>query len=260
MPISKTIMLILTVGLIVLAWPALRLWHSVQVRSVYAEGSKPAPPIAATHVAAIRKLRFAWNARIESGGPVVDPVAPYGHETMADDLGPIIGTRDPVAIARFHREVAAVLIDVLRRCKLPPGRYRLAHLDNASMARRLSLEMAGLPPKRIATVVAKMPRLSPDRHFDFTEQHQRLLAAMQFEWPDDEIRSDVARGGHPVPTVDFKRPFGELTAFDIDMAKILGRPSPPRDRLDPVLDRLYWEMWPALQTFVEHAPLDHCTH
>ena len=53
----------------------------------------------------------------------------------------------------------------------------------------------------------------------------------------------------------FKRPFGDMTAFDIDMANILGRPRPPQHQLDPVLERLYWDMWPALQTFVEHATI-----
>src|SRR5262249_42294957 len=51
---------------------------------------------------------LAWNTQIESGGHVVDPWTPYGSESMADDLGPIIGTRDRVAIARFHREVSTV--------------------------------------------------------------------------------------------------------------------------------------------------------
>jgi hypothetical protein len=62
------------------------------------------------HLEALRKLRFGWNTRLESGGPVVDPLAPYGSEDMGADLGPIIGRRDPVAIARFHREVSALLI------------------------------------------------------------------------------------------------------------------------------------------------------
>jgi hypothetical protein len=56
--------------------------------------------------------------------------------------------------------------------------------------------------------------------------------------------------------VHFKRPFGDMTAFDVDMANILGLPRPPERGLDPVLERLYWEMWPALQTFVEHARLE----
>ena len=59
---------------------------------------------------ALRKLRFAWNTAIENGGPVVDPLAPYGSANLAADLGPILGTRDKVAIASFHRKVSSLLI------------------------------------------------------------------------------------------------------------------------------------------------------
>ena len=55
--------------------------------------------------------------------------------------------------------------------------------------------------------------------------------------------------------VNFKRPFGDMTSFDIDMARILGLPRPPGNDFDPSLWRLYAEMWPALQTFVEHAQI-----
>jgi len=247
--------LILVASLIVLAWPTWEAWRWVLAWRVYAESELPLPAISAKHIAALRRLRFAWNTQIESGGPVVDPWTPYGSESMADDLGPIIGTRDPVAIARFHREVSTVLIEALRNCDLPDGQYRLSHLDNAQMAQRLRRDLAGLPTERIEAVVAQLPRLNPDGYFHFTDQHRRLLRELRFEWPDQQIMWIVARSGYPVPAVHFKRPFGDMTAFDIDMANILGRQRPPQHQLDPVLERLYWDMWPALQTFVEHATI-----
>lgn len=260
LPMSSTVKLLLVLAtvLLVLAWPALSLWRSVQVQRVYAEPPARTPAVSAQHLAALRKLRFAWNALIEGGGPVVDPQAPYGSKTIADDLGPIIGTRDPVSVARFHREVSAILIDQLRTCALAPGHYGLAHLDNAWMEQRLRQELAGLPDARIAAIVAELPRLSPDRGFAFTDQHRLLLRNISFDWPDESIRPFVARGGYPAPIVDFKRPFGDMTAFDIDMAAILGLPRPADDAAEPALARLYWEMWPALQAFVEHAPFETC--
>jgi hypothetical protein len=93
--------LILTLAL--LAWPGWQAWRWELVRRVYAsqEEEPSAPTITPKHVQALRKLRFAWNAAIESGGPIVDPLRPYGSENLAADLGPILGTRDKVAIARF---------------------------------------------------------------------------------------------------------------------------------------------------------------
>ena len=256
---SVKILSILAIAVIMLAWPGLRLWRSIQIQRTYSSDPVPASSITANHVAALRKLRFAWNPLIESGGPVVDPWAPYGSENIADDLGPIIGTRDQVSIARFHREVSFILIEALRTCALPSGRYRLAHLDNAWMERRLRRDLAGFTNTRVEAIVAGLPRLSPDGHIDFTDQHRRLLGAIRLEWPSEGILPLLVSSGHPAPMVNFKRPFGDMTAFEIDMAAILDRPRAPAGTPDATLERLYWEMWPALQAFVEHAPIEKCT-
>jgi hypothetical protein len=55
-----------------------------------------------------------------------------------------------------------------------------------------------------------------------------------------------------VPIVHFKRPFGDMSAFEIDMARIIGQEPPASD---PHFNRLYLEMWPALQAFVQHAEI-----
>lgn len=255
---SVKCLFILAMALVLLTWPALRVWRSIQIHQVYLSDPAPARSITAEHVAALRKLRFAWHPLIESGGPVVDPWTPYGSESIADDLGPIIGTRAPVSIARFHREVSTTLFGVLRTCALPPGRYRLAHLNNAWMEQRLRRELASLPNTRIEAIIAELPPLSPDGYFDFTDQHRRLLGAIRFEWSDEGILPLLMSGRHPVPMVNFKRPFGDMTAFEIDMAAILGRPRAPAGIPDATLARLHWEMWPALQAYVEHAPIEQC--
>jgi hypothetical protein len=266
----------LVLALAPLAWPAWQVWRWELVRRIYASQEEPsAPTITPKHVQALRKLRFAWNTIFESGGPIVDPWAPYGSENMAADLGPILGTRDKVAIARFHREISSLLIWALKNGELAVGDYWLAHLDNASMERRLRRELArypGVPRERVEAIVAELPRLDPDGRFRFTDQHRRLLHELALEWPDWQTMSIVAGyigirlpgSGYPAPTVHFKRPFGYMSAFEIDMAAILGLPNamgedvPGRvgGKIDPLLDRLYWEMWPALQTFVEHVEID----
>lgn len=242
-----------------LAWLSWTGWRWEAARRIYADPDNPALTITPKHVEALRKLRFAWNTGIESGGPVVDPLTPYGNADITADLGPIIGSTDRVAIARFHREVSTLLIWALQNCALADGQYRIADLDNASMERRLRLDLAGLPAERINSVVAELPRLEPDGEFHFTNQHLRLLHELRFEWPDSEIMWIVAGTGYPVPAVHFKRPFGDMTAFEIDMAAILGLPRPGTDRIDRMLNRLYWEMWPALQVFVQQVKIDTAT-
>jgi hypothetical protein len=188
-----------------------------------------------------------WRSRCRPGNAV-------RQRELADDLGPIAGTRDPVILARFHIEVSALLISVLKDCNLPAGRYRLAHLDNATMERLALREASGrLPREWIAVMLARLPRLEPDGHFNLTVQHCRLLRKLRLEWPDGFTNSAFVEWNYPDPVVHFKRPFGDMTAFEIDMAEILDLPIPEPYQPDPLLWRLFWEMWPALQTFVEHA-------
>lgn len=248
----------LILAIAALAWPAWTAWRWEAARRVYADSAEPALTVTPKHMEALRKLRFAWTTRIESGGPVVDPLAPYGSDNMAADLGPIIGTTDRVAVARFHREVSALLTWALRTCGLADGQYRLAYLDNAAMERLIRRDLGGLPPARIEAIVAELPRLDPDGVFRFTDQHRRLLRELRFEWPDSQIAWIVAGSGYPAPAVHFKRPFGDMTAFDIDVAAILGLPRPGTE-VDPLLNRLYWEMWPALQAFVQNVKIDPAT-
>ncbi|QPF81988.1 hypothetical protein IC762_19535 [Bradyrhizobium genosp. L] len=239
-----------------LAWPAWIASRWETARRIYADPDDPALSVTPQHIEALRKLQFAWNTRIESGGPEVDPLTPYGSPDLAADLSAIIGSNDRAAIARFHREVSALLIWALHNCDLAEGRYRLAHLDNAAMEQRLRRDLTGLPEARINAVMAELPRLAPDGMFDFTRRHLLLLHEMRFEWPDSDVMWIVAGTGYPVPAIHFKRPFGDMTAFEIDMAAIVGLPRPDTNRVDPVLERLYWEMWPALQTFVQYVKID----
>ena len=250
------IWLILTLAL--LAWPVWAAWRWELVRRVYTSQEPPAQTITPKHVQALRKLRFAWNTAIESGGPVVDPLTPYGSENLAADLGPILGTRDKVAIASFHREVSSLLIWALKNGELAEGDYRLSHLDNASMQGQLRRELGrypGLPSEQVEAILAEVSRLNADGQFRFTDQHRRLLRELRPEWPDRQIMWFLAGSAYPAPAVHFKRPFGDMTSFEIDMAAILGLHAQD-DTIGPLLNRLYWEMWLALQAFVEHAQID----
>jgi hypothetical protein len=73
----------------VFAWPVWTAWRWEAARRVYADQEGPALTVTPKHVEALRKLRFAWNTRIESGGPVVDPLTPYGSDDLATDLAPV---------------------------------------------------------------------------------------------------------------------------------------------------------------------------
>jgi hypothetical protein len=226
------------------------------------EPLKPKP----AHIAALRKLRFGWDPVVESGAPGVDARSPYGGVNIVDDLAPIAGTRSAAALARFHVEVGRALLWALESASLPEGRYPVEALTNASMNAFLRRT---LPADQASKVLAEAPPLDPDGTFAFSEDHRRLLRRLRLEWYMDEshVREPGAvfavvalsgTQGWPQLMANPKRPFGDMTSFDLDMAEILGLPRPARDLkgFDPHLWRLYLEMWPALQTFVQHASFD----
>jgi hypothetical protein len=250
---------VIVVAATVGAWRLWQYWrlYSILVELSEADGlGEPLRPDS-RHLAAIRKLRFSWDPLVESGGPIVDPLTPYGSSDIADDLGPIIGTRNMEAVAKFHIEVARALSWALENGVLPEGRYPLAHLDNASIEQAMMRGTERLSAIQLAQIRSEIPRLNPDRTFMFATAHRELLKNLRFGWPRPTLLAIFPRwGGQVVPIVNFKRPFGDMSSFDIDMAAILGLPHPaPDGQFDPALWHLYTEMLPALQAFVEHAQI-----
>jgi hypothetical protein len=236
-------------------WRLWQVWYLYSTLAELSQADDVAQPLRpdSRHLAAIRKLRFSWDNLVENGGPTVDPLAPYGSRDMTGDLASIIGTSDIKSVAAFHIEVARALCWALENADLPEGRYPLAHLDNATLEAAMMRGTERLSAAQIAQIRSEIPRLDPDRSFVFTAAHRALLKHLRFGWPQPSLMFP-RNGGMVVPAVNFKRPFGDMTAFDIDMAEILGLPRPPDNgKFDPAMWRLYTEMWPALQVFVEHA-------
>lgn len=91
--------------------------------------------------------------------------------------------------------------------------------------------------------------------FKFTEDHRKLLRHMVIEM------SETWDG--EVPGCDPKRPYGDFTAYQIEMALHLGRiPARKPEDHDPMTDEIYQdmtdlhhEMQPALQVFLENFTL-----
>lgn len=196
------------------------------------------------HIAWFRELRIGWAFLIEGGGPMVDPAAPYGPKRGMPRLA-------------LHREVCDLLVWLLANRPLEPGSYPMAHLDAVTREAILRVELAALPAARIEAVLAEGAWPMEDGRFAFSDQHSRLLPGLAWQWPGLDIAPLLTRRamlGAPVPAVDFKRPFGDATAFHLDMADLVGLPSVPED--PSVLFSLYEELWPALQVYVQNVPLE----
>lgn len=89
--------------------------------------------------------------------------------------------------------------------------------------------------------------------FELTGQHRSLLTALNWQLADPYFAADI-------PSADPKRPYGEFTFYQLDMAVHLGLipATKPADR-DPMtaeivadMTALHGQMQPALQVFLQH--------
>lgn len=212
--------------------------------------------ITAAHLGLLRAARLAWNGA-ERGAPMLDPARPYGRTDLLTQLGEVFGTDDTDELGRRHVEMYCALARALRRGTLTPGRYAPANLtpDQIRVALRgygeLSDEDLGL---------------DADGRVLVTEDHLRLLGGIEIRWPSEYECGDLLDAGrYPAAAADPKRPYGDFTFIEVDMARILGElpPAPergpaifePSPELARRLQRLHWQMLGVMQVFLERMEL-----
>lgn len=197
------------------------------------------------HLRLLRQATVLWTP-VESGAPAI-LISPLEMEDgPSDKLEADVAARagltlgNPPSAAELERvkgliaDLPEALAQLLAHGKLAAGSYdyRNPLVDFAFAARSLPPELAPLATKKIVT-------------FAFTDRHAALLRGARWRglW------------------MNAKRPYGDMTYFELDMAAILGDPV-VRDqdgRLPPEqekrLGKLHAETLPALQVFLQKATL-----
>jgi hypothetical protein len=183
-------------------------------------------------LAVVRRLPVMWSP-VESGAPAVYDLS---KKTL------------PVPVETYRRAMRAAEI-LIQLGELAPGRYEY---DNP------------LDPEDLATqpfVVHRRVEVKGNRvAVDVTREHLALMRVANTGIIDD--------GGRDIGVeMDPKRPYGDMTYFELDMATTLGivAEGPPRkddpahlDFSEPQLrrfDELHEQMEPVLQVFLGHAML-----
>ncbi|MCC7250713.1 hypothetical protein [Hyphomicrobium sp.] len=184
--------------------------------------------------------------------------------TRADvlaQLADVFVTDDADALARRHVEMLFVLARALKHGVLAPGRYRLGNIS-AGDVRDAMRGYGGADGVSDADL-----GLDADGAVTVTDEHLKLLRNIEIRWPSSsECEERVDAGVYPAAAADPKRPYGDYTYIEVDMARILGclPPAPdgdgpavfePEPALAAHLQRLHWQMLGAMQVFVENAEL-----
>jgi hypothetical protein len=208
-----------------------------------------------THIALLRKLRFGWETA-ETGAPMVDPDLPYATPDLIAAIGDTTGATIEADRARQHIEVSFALSKMLTQGSLKPGDYPLLNVRGEDIHVLMRGYFEDDSPANDGPL-----GLTPEGQFRLTGEHLKLIKYLQFEWPDEDQATDRLNAGDwPAPTMDPKRPYGDMSYFEADMADILDLKVETKDGENVLsedqkktLQHLHWQMLGALQVFVENA-------
>ncbi|VWD39148.1 hypothetical protein [Burkholderia lata] len=216
------------------------------LRAVFADDA-PYPDLTPRHVALMRKLRVGWLP-VESGAPAIVPEQPLtGDGTTIDLAKAILETDDDVLAIRTLAELGHVVSEFVTVAgELAPGHYVIpAELRDAFDYPESGVDASG--------------------YFDFRAEHLAILQGTIWRTLDDYSIDAVLEMEDfwPLSYIDGKRPYGECTYIQIDMAELLGEPyqfDAERNLIEDAekdvrLERLHYETRAALQIFLIHAEL-----
>ncbi|MBB1596902.1 hypothetical protein A9973_22835 [Achromobacter sp. UMC46] len=215
------------------------------IRQVY---GAPAGTLVFTgqHAALMRELRAMWMP-VESGAPAIDFEQPLlgGPDTLGTARKRLKTSDDALAIRRLAEVCRLIPRYVGSLGGLRPGRYAVP----AEMKEAFDFPESGVDAQG---------------GFDLRREHLTLLRAAAWREVDAQSLQAVLREGDrfwPMPYIDGKRPYGDASYYQIDMARLLGDPYPLDAKGYAVTDsakdarfkRLHAETLAALQVFLTHA-------
>lgn len=205
---------------------------------------------AARHVALINKMRVCW-VPVESGAPGVYPLAPLlGKGTPEAIAMRVLKTDDEAFAIRTLAEACRLLPDfVAGGGTLSPGKYAIP----AEMRKDLGFPGSGV---------------TPAGDFLLQRAHLTLLRAALWRTAENDSMVKMLASSDeawPAPFIDGKRPYGDRTYYQTDMASLLGDPYPTDAKgsviEDPKRDKRYEQLHietaAALQVFMAYARLEH---
>ena len=204
------------------------------------------------HIAMLRKMTVVWDAS-ESGAPVVQIYKPEGfYRKLAKMINIELDQKgfNPANTnyQRFEDEAGASFQIFLRYGRLKPGSYSY---ENPF----LQMDILSWPADSYSNRTISLPR-DKEIKFVFTERHAKLLKAANAGW-----LSYIA-----MPGINSKRPYGDMTFYEADMALLLGIVSSTEDCDDlsdsqlESLQALHLEMLFALQVYLQYAKIEPGTY
>jgi len=208
------------------------------------------------HVTVIRRMRLSWNGT-EGGAPQQDPDRPFLDAGTLELLGQLanVGAAQTDKVD-FLVQRRAALSQFCQQAQLTPGQFHISNISFGDVSDALGwLE-------DWETIIG----VGPDMAFDMTRDDIVLAKAAQWDWPDEDDMAEALDAGEIAgPTVDPKRPYGDMSYFELDIHRVLGWPIEKRndDGFIAITDaqagralNLHFRQLCAMQVLLEHGRLD----
>ncbi|MDQ7824328.1 MAG: hypothetical protein RDV48_16115 [Candidatus Eremiobacteraeota bacterium] len=229
------------------------------------------------HRAMLREARMVWDPT-ENGAPTVHPAKPFGSENLYGDIARICGltedrgslkssgTQHPETRAKAESLFTGLLPAMqilLSHGALKEGTYTLRVREPVLLVEGLT-QVDFVRSEEAGKVVAMpVPRLRDKSSFHFTDDHRRLVVLASFMLEPSRWAEDSPGVCHPVPALDPKRPYGDMTYYPLDIEAELKIPlDNPRydDNTLPFsipklrrLVKLHLDMLAALHLYLQEA-------
>ncbi len=193
----------------------------------------------AQDLALIRLFKFDWDTA-EVGAPMVSSETPLGERDLLAQLRAHYGTEDDVELVKRYIGLMRGLNALMAYGTLATGRY--------------ARPVTGIEADTLQDISGK----ALDDDVEVTDAHIKALRTVSFEWTGDaEDRLDI--GEWPAPTMDAKRPYGDMTFYQIDLAKAVGRLPERQEDFDDALasemTELHHHLASVIPVFVANAEI-----
>lgn len=204
----------------------------------------------------IRNARMGWNTT-EMGAPMLDLYRPYFGGPTARQVELALG-EDALDMekAAFLISMVSAFSTFFSNAKIEPGPYKLTNLDAEDIAAAAMHDQ-----ERLAWF-----GLNEDGTVALTQELIQLVRNLQWDWADeDDIAEVLYKGELPSPIVDPKRPYGDMSYFQLDIHRILEWRTEQKtsegyialtDAQELAASDLHFRTMLAAQAMIEHATID----
>gem|GEM_PF-3353770 len=174
-------------------------------------------PLTQKYLNLFRIVRLDWDGA-ESGAACFDSVAPFGDSSPLELMAEKFGSGTIEEQAKAHTRFAFSLNRFFETVQIEPGFYSLKNLTADDIRQKLS----GYNLDASKTSFG----LTDDGRVNLTEEMIAILRQTSWEW---SLHAFEDFGAWPGPAIDPKRPYGDMSNWEVEMAKMLDLPLTKND-------------------------------